>query len=88
MLPLIIKPMIDTDTYLSIRDAMPTCPICDAATCGNLTCRACRQVNREAHQKHGWSVEFLDRLDEINPELMMPAGAEEVRRFMERISVT
>ena len=79
--------MIDIDTYLACREAMPVCAECGAAQSGNITCRACRQKNREAYQKLGWSVEFLDRLDEINPELAMPVGVEEVKKFMERLGI-
>ncbi len=77
--------MIDIDTWLDSRAAMPSCSVCGAVNCGNITCRACRQATREVNQKRGWSVAWLDRLDEIDPELVMPVGAEEVKRFMERL---
>ena len=77
--------MMDICEYFVCRDAMPTCSICGAAHSGNITCRTCRQVNREAYQQHGWSAEFLDRMDEINPELVAPVGVDEIRAFMRRV---
>lgn len=76
----------DIETYLDSRDAMSTCPECGAANSGNITCRTCRQVNREACQQYGWSTDFLDRMDELNPPTEKPVGAEEVKRFMEKFS--
>ena len=61
------------------------CPDCGAANSGNLTCRTCRQANREAGRRHGWNIDYLDKLDEINPVTIAPVGVEEARRFMERL---
>ena len=78
---------IDVSLYLAVRDAMPTCSDCGAANSGNITCRACRQANREACQLHGWNTDHLDKIDEINPVTVAPVGVTEIRRFMGRLGV-
>lgn len=58
-----------------------TCPACGAASCGNLTCRTCRQEMRKTMP----DSKFLDRLDEMNIETVPPVGVEEIQAFIRRL---
>jgi hypothetical protein len=64
-------PKVDIEEYLACRDAMPTCAECGAANSGNITCQACRETNRQEYKRHGWTTEWLDKMDEINPPLVI-----------------
>jgi hypothetical protein len=61
---------------------MKTCPFCDAAEYGNLTCRTCRQHMREMDR---CPCDLLDLLDAANIATVPPVGAEDIQRFVARL---
>jgi hypothetical protein len=59
-----------------------TYPTCGAASSGNITCATCREHMR---RECPWMSEWLDRIDEANPALVMPVGVKEIEAFIRRL---